>query len=153
MNIYSAIPEISCTIWDQIVRYRVDNKAVAFVCPEPDEFRLDPPIQQLYYSRYAVSVAQSLCCENSFSWPHSFFCPSVDGSQCLSGFFHRGKNGQGIKLTAHHLVSRLRMTKLYLCTSLYICGMERDSLTFAFITILGFLTLEHGTPRLFRNVC
>jgi len=44
MNIYSAIPEIPCTIWDQIFHYRVDNKAVAFLCPEPDEFRLDPPV-------------------------------------------------------------------------------------------------------------
>lgn len=44
MNIYLAIPEIPCTVWDQIVHYRVDKKAVDCLCPEPDEFYLDPPI-------------------------------------------------------------------------------------------------------------
>jgi len=106
----------------------------------------------LYYSRYAVSVAQSLCCENSFSWPHNFVCPSINASHWLSRFFHRGENGRCIKLTDHHLLSRLRMAELYFSTSLCVCGVDRDSLTLDFITILGFLILEHGTHRFFRNV-
>jgi len=44
IGLYSAIPEIPRTVWDQIIHYRVDNKEVACLCPEPDKLSLDPPI-------------------------------------------------------------------------------------------------------------
>ena len=94
------------------------QQAVACLCPEPDESSLVSAIPRirLFTSTASrrVSVAQSLCwlnkgCNSSFGLPHNFVFPSMDGCQWQLGFFHRGINGRGIKLTAHRLVSKLRM--------------------------------------------